>query len=154
MAKTGAEVHVFEPDSRNYSVLLKRISSLKSEGVENIVLRNAAVAGYDGEAIMYRPGHYDAKSMLGTDGCTILSESRNIGFNVASTVRVVGFARFLLDLPKPVKLVKLDIEGAEWGVLEALENRAFNRFEYMFVETHEWLFPKFQQKTDEMRARY
>lgn len=154
MARTGAEVHAFEPDSENFSVLSERVSHLMSQGLMNIVLHNAAVAGYTGEATLFRPEHYIANTNTGTEGCTIFSESKYIGYNAGDAVEVVDFAQFLRDLSKPAKLVKLDIEGAEWEVLKVVEKRALDRFEHMFVETHEWLFPEFQRETAEMKARY
>jgi hypothetical protein len=52
-------------------------------------------------------------------------------------VDVIDFARFLHDLPHPARLVKVDIEGAEWPLLRAVFERALDRFDAMFVETHE-----------------
>jgi hypothetical protein len=52
-------------------------------------------------------------------------------------VETINFADFLLELPKPARLIKVDIKGAEWAVLPSVTDRALHQFEAMFVETHE-----------------
>lgn len=154
IAATGAQVHAFEPDRGNFSVLSDRVAHLQSRGLVNINLYNAGVAGHAGDATLFRPKQYIANTNTGTQGCTILSEVSALDYKAGDTVRIIDFAQFLRDLPKPAKLVKLDIEGAEWEVLKAVEERALDRFEYMFVETHEWFLQEYQQVTAEMKARY
>jgi len=52
-------------------------------------------------------------------------------------VTVVDFAAFLRDLSKPTRLIKVDIEGAEWAVLRPMIADALDRFEAIVVETDE-----------------
>lgn len=134
LAATGATVHAFEPDVNNFAILTERFAQ-----AENVHLHQIAVAGYDGEAQLYYPPDYNSprRRKPAHEAITIMHGGKMKNYIPVETVPVVDFSRILRELPQKPVLVKVDIEGAEWSLLEAVEARAMDRFEYMFVETHE-----------------
>ena len=134
LATTGAQVHAFEPDPETFAHLQTALA-----GHGNVHLHNAAVGGRDGTVTLYRPPSWqdETRRRSASKANTIVANDRSAGFNPGAEVPLVDFARFLNELPKPAKLIKVDIEGAEWDMLDAVEARAMDRFEAMFIETHE-----------------
>ena len=136
MAKSGARVHSFEPDPETFARLKERVGHLP-----NVTLHQKAVGAEAGQLQLYRATdfgsdfenasqatslHYKAGRMQPVEGCM---------------VEVLGFADLLRSFGK-VALVKMDIEGAEWGILEAIfAGRMPLAFDALFVETHERLEP-------------
>ena len=69
-------------------------------------------------------------------------------------VECIDLADFIAKLEKPVKLLKMDIEGAEVAVLNHLLDRGLmDRVELAVVETHERFSPELAQGTEALRAR-
>lgn len=78
-------------------------------------------------------------------------------------VEVVDFPKFLAGLNRNVRLIKMDIEGAEWDLLQALlDHPVLDRIDCIFVETHEWMNPakymplaaQLQKRAEDMERPY
>ncbi|WP_284164053.1 FkbM family methyltransferase [Frigidibacter sp. SD6-1] len=135
MARSGARVHAFEPDPETFERLGERVGHLP-----NVTLHQKAVGERNGRLQLYRAAdfasdfdnasqasslHYQGGRMRPVDGCL---------------VEVMGFAELLHAFGRPVAVIKMDVEGAEWEVLEALlAGRLPLDFGALFVETHERL---------------
>jgi FkbM family methyltransferase len=147
MAETGAQVHAFEPDSAPYEALEKRVA-----GMDNVVLHNAAIGVQDGTAVLNRAKRYDKEPLRKSVGSSVVRTGRRwMDSTFSETVKVIGLFDYLDQLERPASVVKMDIEGAEWPILEAMhQGRGLDRFDMLFVETHErfntWaLMPKLRQ---------
>jgi Methyltransferase FkbM domain len=69
-------------------------------------------------------------------------------------VQVVDLVAFIAGLPGPVKLLKIDIEGAEYAILHALIDRGvIDRLERVFVETHAHAIPSLRETDARLRQR-
>ncbi len=134
MAATGAMVHAFEPDPETFEHL-----TLNTQNFPNVMLHQAAVGAEDGIVTLFRPPSWkdEERRRSASKANSILTGSRTDGFDAAGEVTLIDFAKFLTTLPKPAALIKVDIEGAEWAMLDAVRARAMDRFDAMFVETHE-----------------
>ena len=134
LAETGAQVHAFEPDPETFSHLAARFAD-----APNVTLHNAAAGGRDDEVTLYRPASWADEAMRrsASKANSVADMAKARGFTPSGTVPMIDFASFLNELPGDVQLVKVDIEGAEWELLEAVLDRAPDRFRAMFVETHE-----------------
>lgn len=134
LAASGATVHAFEPDPETFAHLARNTA-----GLDNVVLHQAAVSDRDGSVTLFRPPSWrdEDSRRSASKANSIVQSDRTAGFDRAGEVPLVDFARFLNTLPAPAKLVKVDIEGAEWDMIDAVMDRAPDRFEAMFVETHE-----------------
>ncbi len=69
-------------------------------------------------------------------------------------VPVVDLVSFIRTLGRPVALIKLDIEGAEVGVLERILDEGLHRdVGAIYVETHERHSPEIAERTAGLRRR-
>ena len=137
LAVHAGMVHAFEPDPTAFALLYERVGHLP-----NVRLHNAAVSTKDGTVMLRRlpevetrPGLTAASSIVNRS----LSQERGPDVEVAN----VDFIRFIRELGQPVAIIKMDIEGAEVEILEALleapERELINT---LFVETHQRIFPE------------
>lgn len=137
MAATGATVHAFEPDPLAFATLQPKVADLP-----NVVLHNAAVGAADGTATLARPKDFESDPLFKTTGSSIARTDPRKMDATGVTVPVIGLFGFLQALPARAALIKMDIEGAEWAILDEIaRGRGLDRFDHLFVETHERFDP-------------
>jgi len=148
MAQTGAQVISFEPDPGAWSVLQKATADL-----DNVELIHKAVGHEAGALTLYRsdkwsaddPGaHTESSSLIPTKGAS-----------QAVRVDVVDIIAFIEALDRDIRVIKMDIEGAEWDILTRLiDHPVLDRIDCIFVETHERANPaKYVPIFDMLQAR-
>lgn len=147
LAATGAMVHAYEPDPEAFARLTRAVA-----GLANVRLYNAAVAARPGLLRLSRKkraagGHDTVASSIVFD-----NRGKDGGGSDGVEVEVVGFAEALARCGQRVALVKMDIEGAEFDILEQVfaAPAAFD-FDAMFVETHERIAPEKTALIDRLR---
>lgn len=138
MAASGADVISFEPEPDTFAVL-----QANTGGLENVILHQNA-AGAKAERLLRRrsarrvPDNPIRESMASS----VTRSDR--GMSDASSVPVEGvdFVHFLRTLGRNVRVLKIDMDGAEWDLSEALlEDPVLHRTQSMCVETHERVDP-------------
>lgn len=148
MADTGADVVSFEPDPGARSVLEQAIA-----GRDNITLIPKA-AGHEHDTLrLYRSAKWDANN---PGDHTESSSLVNPGEGAHSIeVEVVDIIAFIEGLDRDVRLIKMDIEGAEWAIMNRLiDHPVLQRIDCIFVETHERIDPaKYVPMFDALQAR-
>ena len=131
---------LFEPNPYCFQVLLEKYSELEDVGVQ---LRNVAIGIHDGHMDFY--GLEDEKGGIYSVGGTILPEHNSKMYmapsNASLKVSSINFSNFLVDTLQrsdyPVVILKLDIEGGEYPVIDSLiSNDLVSKFETMYVEFH------------------
>lgn len=81
----------------------------------NVVLKQAAVGTENGKIeLFYKRGKTGRNG-----GASIVSAKNNVDKNVSDTVKQLDIASLLIEY-RPVVLLKIDIEGAEYDVLERI----------------------------------
>jgi FkbM family methyltransferase len=149
MAATGAEVHAFEPDPHAFSLLRKAVA-----GRQNVHLIPAAAGDRAGTATLYRSTSFDRAPDRRSKSSSLFVEKRNVGSDNAVEIEVRDFVAFLRALTGRVGLVKIDIEGGEVPVMEALLNSdQAARIDAIFIETHERGLPVLAARTAALKAR-
>lgn len=149
LAKTGAEVHAFEPDPWTFEKL-----SANLDGHNNVVLHNAAVAHEAGEIEMFRPARFADDPASGSVGVSMLAKTDG-SQGEAIQVECRNFMEFVDGLDREIDIVKMDIEGAEVALLDALlDSPARDKIKAIFVETHYNMFPEQAPPVAELRRRY
>lgn len=138
LADTGAIVHAFEPDPYNLAKLTERFA-----GVANVHLHAAAVGVAAGSVRLMRAANWDANPDLASVKSTIVAGGHNIGGD-GIDVPLIDFPAFLRGLIAAhgrVAFVKMDIEGAELDLLEAMQAQGlFDDIQLTVAETHERKF--------------
>lgn len=137
LASTGAHIIAFEPDPRAFTQLQKRCGHLK-----NVTLRNEGV--WDKQDVLPLFDHADGKEEAAfTVGSSLIVEKRNIDRSRSRPVQLIDLIEFIQDQPQQIALIKLDVEGAEINILQKIiREKAWNRFDRMYVETHETKIPE------------
>jgi FkbM family methyltransferase len=157
LAATGADVHAFEPDPYNLSKLTERFA-----GAANVHLHAAAVGTSRGTIRLMRAANWEANPDLASVKSTVVAGGQNIAEGEGIDVDLIDFPAFLRGLVAAhgrVAFVKMDIEGAELDLLDAmLRDRLFDHIQLTVAETHERKFkdlrPRFAALREAMAAVY
>jgi FkbM family methyltransferase len=149
LGANGAEVHAFEPNPDAYAALVDAVRDLP-----NVHCHNAAVLDRPGRMTLFLHLNYDRNPERFSEGSTLIAEKRNVDESRGVEVEVVDLVQFVLDLGRPVQLLKVDIEGAEYDLLEGMIARgALERVEKVFVETHARAIASLVPRDQALRAR-
>lgn len=120
LAKQAREVHAFEPEPRNFQILQKNV---ELNGISNAKLYNAAVTEKGGTSTLH---------LCNTNrGMHRIYQSHwcNEGTIDVQTIRID-------DMIDHVDLVKIDVEGAELGVLKGMKNLLEKKKTTVLMEFH------------------
>lgn len=149
LAESGATVHAFEPNPDAFAALSKATSPFS-----NVVLHQAAVTTVPGPVTLYLhkwaeddPVHWSASSSL-------LADKSNVREDKAVTVDGIQLSNFIKELGKPVKLLKMDVEGAEVELLNQLLDEGLHKIiGHAFVEVHDRRVARLAEPTQQLRER-
>jgi FkbM family methyltransferase len=149
LARTGALVHAFEPNPDAFAVLAERV-----DGAGNVHVHRQAVLDRAGTARLYL--HEDAaRDPIGASvGSSVLPYKANVVTDRFVEVEAVDLASFVLELRRPVKVLKLDVEGAECPIVHRLlDTGAMALVCTALVELHDRHIPELKAENDRLRER-
>jgi FkbM family methyltransferase len=148
LAAGGATVHAFEPNPDAFGVLQAAVGDMP-----NVHLHAAAVLDAPGTMTLHLHMNYDRNPERFSSGSSLIAEKRNVDEARGVEVQVVDLVAFIAALPR-VKLLKIDIEGAEYAILHALIDRGvIDRIDAVFVETHAHAIPSLRETDARLRQR-
>lgn len=147
-ASIAKQVIAFEPDPYILALLRANVADL-----DNVKIVNAAASTSEGVIHLYRHVRFDKNPEFYSRSSSIVSSKNNVKTENAVEVRQVDFIKYLEDLDEDIGILKIDIEGAEVELLEALFNRPdiMKRIDYIFAETHENRIPGHEQRVNALR---
>lgn len=124
-------------------------------------LKFAAVSNRDGEADFFIAGAETGQHIR--EGSTLVhgKDAHQTDFTQPTRVQLVDFSRWLNDLVakysaerKPFIALKIDIEGAEYDVLEQMiTSGVLSQVDYLMVEFHSYCFTGAQKSEYEAREQ-
>ena len=126
-----AIVHCFEPYSKAVDYLKRNIAA---NNLENVFVYQEAVSALDGEIKLNIPA--DA-NMLNP---TVLVAKDSTVFEIVKSVKLSSFVN---SIKENIDLIKLDVEGAEYDIVEDLNNSgilATGKVRMLVVEYHDSVF--------------
>lgn len=151
LADTGATVHAFEPDPYTFGRLSEALA-----GRPNVVLHNAAVGAKAGTLQLMRDADWEKDPDGASVRSTLIEGGRRIDADSGIDVEVIDFPALLNALikkHKKIAFLKMDIEGAELDVLEAMEGQGlFDKITLTVAETHEKKFKHLRPRFAALRA--
>ena len=124
----GATVIAFEPDKDAYLQLIKRLNKF-----ENFFPLNLAVSNKTGLSKFYFHKNKKIDPIGFSISSSLMKEKSNIDNSFFQSVMCINLEIIVKDLP--IKLIKIDIEGAEsliWPIVK--EN--YKNIEYLLLEIH------------------
>ena len=148
LAASGAHVHAFDPDPYCIDMLKKRFAD-----APKVTIHEAALGTREGTIQLMRAVNFDENPKGASVKSTVLEGGRMIDQDLghAIDVRLLDFPAFLRDLfaeQGEIAFVKMDVEGAELDLLEAMEVAGlFDKIRLTVAETHE-------NKFKELRPRF
>ncbi|MGY6554757.1 MAG: FkbM family methyltransferase [Wenzhouxiangella sp.] len=149
LAQGGADVHAFEPNPLAM-IELERLS----RPFPNVHCHAAAVSDHDGHAALFLHRKHDQDPLGHSAGSSLVAGKHNLDPAASLTVPVVDLARFIRELNRPVRLLKIDIEGLEVRLLEhLLDQGLLGDIEQVFCETHEFKVAGLWQECRRLRRR-
>ncbi len=149
MSRHGATVHAFEPNPYAFAQLKKRFG-----GRKNVVCIPKAVWVKPVMIKLFLHQRSEDDQVFWSTGSSMLGSKGNVDKERFVDVEAVGLAEFLLGLGEGVRLVKIDIEGAECEVIDQLIDLGVHeKIGNILVETHDHKMPELKEATDRIRRR-
>lgn len=146
--RTGATVHAFEPNPLVFSILAARFRHNS-----RVVCLNKGVWDRECKLTLTLPiSDRSADDIDVSVASSFVASTGEQGRRVE--VDCVNLVQYLAALPGRIRLLKMDIEGAEGQVLESLlESDVVRKIDYMVVETHEQHIRDLAPRIQEIRRR-
>ena len=149
MAKSGATVHAFEPNLAAYKALLENTKELS-----NVKTYHAAVTTEPGPVKLFLHKWSDEDPLEWSTGSSLVEKKKNVRSDKFMVVEGVPLAEFIKGLGGRVRILKMDIEGAEVGILNRLLDEGLhNSIDHVFVEVHDRKIKELVEPTKHLRAR-
>ena len=148
-ASKGAKVYSFEPDPHAF----KRLKS-RFEDNQNVVCINKGVWKEKSRMKLYFHADSLDKNISWTVGSSFIKEKGNVNSANYVEVDLVDLSEFIDELKVQVKVMKIDIEGAEIEVLNKLiDSQQFKKVDRILVETHETKIVGQKRQLDQLKNR-
>jgi FkbM family methyltransferase len=148
-ARSGAEVHAFEPNPHAFAVLDRCFGT-----TPNVRLHHEAALDRADRVRLYLHVDTPQDPVRASTGSSLLPFKGNVDAATFLEVDAIDLARFVLDLERPVRVLKLDVEGVECPVVHhMLDTGAIDRVETMFVELHDAHIPELRAENARLRER-
>lgn len=130
--KYDIEIHSFEPNDFLYSKLLNQYKNNKK-----VFLHNKAAWKYDGFKRFYVKNSFNDVN----GGGTLYMSKTNVG-KKNIRVETIDIAKYILNLNKQIDVLKIDVEGAEYVLLERiLSEGVTDKIKYICFEDHSRKMP-------------
>ena len=147
----GANVIAFEPNSFAFEILQKRfINNNKVKCIQK------GVSGKKSSGIKKLFLHERAKEdqVLWSVGSSIIEDKGNINAHEFIDIELIDLCAFLKFFKRKVKVLKIDIEGAEVELLnDLMDEDLIRNIPYIFVETHEEKVPSLREPIEKLKQR-
>jgi FkbM family methyltransferase len=130
-ARRAKRVYAFEPHPEIFAQLQRN-----SAPHDNIVPIQAAAADVDGTATLYFD-EVKKKSGSFTESSSIALGKSNLSYGKGTEVKTINLGRFISELDEPVAMIKMDVEGYEYKLINALlDAGVMDRVGIVHVEDH------------------
>ena len=150
MASHAKHVIAFEPDPWTLAKLRANVAEF-----DNVTILNAAAGTSEQSVYLYRAPRFEEDPVKHSVSSSVIASKCDVAEEGAIEVRQVDFLRYLEGLDEDIGVLKIDIEGAEVPLLEALLDRSdlMGRIGHIFAETHEKWIPDHEPRVNALRAR-
>lgn len=144
----GATVYAYEPDPSAFSFLQRYCGRMP-----NVNLVNKAVLDKDSTMPLFR--HKDFSQDRGfNQSSSLLAGKQNVDAENQIIVDVVDIARILSAIDGEIAVLKIDVEGAEFDILDRIiDSSLHKKVRKIWVETHEDSIPGHDKRLADLQRR-
>ena len=147
LCKSGATVYSFEPNPHAFKVLQNSFSNAR-----NVHCIPKGAGNKNGRMKLYLHEHSDKDEVYWSTGSSLLDFKGNVLADKYVDVEIIDLSEFIESLNHRVRILKMDVEGVECGILEKIINTGvIDKIDYAFVETHDHKIPELKADTDAIR---
>ena len=138
-----------EPDPWTFAALRANVADL-----DNVRLENAAAGTMDGSVFLFRHGRVGEDPARYSKTSSVIGAKNDVTDDGSVEVRQIDFGKYLEELDEEIGVLKIDVEGAEVDMLEALFERkdTLERINYIFAGTHERRIPEHVPRVKALRT--
>jgi len=145
--KKGVKIYAFEP----HPLAFKKLTE-KYKNNNNIFLHKKGVYVKNDIVKFFNHKNFTNNTKW-TVATSMIKEKTNIDKNNFFETEVIDFADFIKKLNKKIKIIKIDIEGVEFELLDYLiDNDVHKIVDVFFVETHERI-PGMKIKYEDLKQK-
>lgn len=142
MADQGARVYAFEPNPYVFRILKERF-----QNNDNVICLPQGVFDKNCRQRLYFHKNSDADEVYWSQGTSLLDFKGNVNKKKFIEVELIDLSEFIEKLGQRIKLLKLDVEGVEYEILNKLiDTKIYNLIDLILVETHEKKIPELHSK--------
>lgn len=146
-ADKGASVYSFEPHKGCFEVLKKKFASNPK-----VHLYNKGVLDRNTKMKLYKFEYHDYDELFFSQGASIYNSNLEVDSNTYDEIDVINLVDFIKELNKPIDILKMDIEGAEFAILELLiKEGLYKNIGHILVETHDEVIPEIKDQALRVR---
>lgn len=136
-----AIVHAFEPNPFAFEILSERFPK------KNITYYQQAVFNEKGKKKLFLHEWSVRDEILGSTGSSLFKEKDNVLEDKFVEVEVIRLVDFINKINKQIRILKIDIEGAEYELLtDLIHSETYKKIDFIYVETHAEKYPIFEKK--------
>ena len=149
MAESGATVYAFEPNRAAFDVLVQNTAMFP-----NVKAIHAAVTAAPGPAKLYLHKWSREDPVHWSSGSSLLAAKSNVAEKDFVLVEGIRLSQFIRETAPRVRLLKMDIEGAEVEIINQLLDEGLHEaIDHAFVEVHDRKVPQLAEPTRALRER-
>ncbi len=146
LANHGAEVIALEPNKIAFNSLNQKYSNNPK-----IKIVNKGLYDINCKMPLYMHKNAEEDPLLYSIGSSIIKSKGNVGEN-SENIELIGICELIDSIDKKIKLLKMDVEGAENKILlKLIDTEYYKKITHIFVETHDADIPELKEETDHIR---
>ena len=148
LATHSKQVIAFEPDPFANARLRENTSDY-----DNVNIEESAAGTNDGTVFLYRTKNFYDDPIANSVSSSILPIKRYMNIENKILVRQVNFIEYLERLNNDIGILKIDIEGMEVELLEALFEHPtlLQKIKFIFTEMHDKQIPNLKSRVAVLR---
>ncbi|MDQ2069165.1 FkbM family methyltransferase [Natronospira bacteriovora] len=145
----GAQIKAFEPNP----VAFKHLNRAFGEHPQ-VECIPKGLSDQNGQATLYLHRRHQEHGLHYSEASSLIADKKNVDKDQGVEIELVDIADVVESAGERIRLLKLDIEGGEYAVLERLlDTGLIHRIDQVFCETHESKIPSMRQATRKLRRR-
>ena len=142
-------VYCFEPNPFAFKVLESRLSGLK-----NVTCFNKAVLDRQDKVKLFFHENSHKNEVEWSTGSSLLDFKGNVLKEKFIEVEAVDLCQFIKKLDSPIEILKIDVEGVEYGIVNKLiDTQLIYDIKNVFVEVHAKKIPELKEKEEQLKKR-